>query len=283
MKYLMDRVLFNGTESHLLKKDSTTEATKLKDGFETINKILYNWSYVAGYMRQNPQTIRKKFLIRVSFILLPIIALVIYSIVTLHGGEDAFVIIFPIIFVTVGLYITFTNKSIMQKIYGLFFAIMGTIPAIAVFGSSFSITGFFTSPISALAIILFAIYYTYRRVGAYTKKGAYSYKYLLGLKEFMSRVKEDEIKRRLKEDPLYLEKAIPYAVLFGITEHWLKLYETLQATEPLWYHGYYYNMHNFSSGVSSAATPPASSSSGGFSGEGGFSGGGGGGGGGGSW
>jgi len=82
-------------------------------------------------------------------------------------------------------------------------------------------------------------------------------------------------------DPLYLDKALPFAMLFGISKHWLKLYEELNVSYPYWYHGYPYGLGDFSDSMQSASTPP--SSSGGVSGGGGFSGGGGGGGGGGSW
>ena len=86
-------------------------------------------------------------------------------------------------------------------------------------------------------------------------------------------------------DPLYLEKMLPYAVLFNETEHWLSFYHILNAKTPQWYHGDITNMGKFSSSVNSASTSPSKSSSGGsgFSGGGGFTGGGGGGGGGGSW
>ncbi|MEA3454996.1 MAG: DUF2207 domain-containing protein, partial [Campylobacterota bacterium] len=262
MRYLMNRVLFAGKRTHLLKKNSASEASHLKSGFKTINTLLYNWSVTEGYMRENPQKIRKKFLIRAALLIVPIITLTLYTLFVLYGIEYMMIFLFNMIFIVVGVTIMMSNRAIGQKIMGSIFALFGVVPLLVTLGSSFSLTSLITSPIAAVALMGIATYYIYRRVGAYTKKGAYTHKQLLGLKEFMSRVKEDEIKRRLKEDPLYLDKAIPYAVLFGITKHWLKLYETVGAAYPLWYHGSYHNLGNFSSGMNSAATAPSSSSSG---------------------
>ena len=89
------------------------------------------------------------------------------------------------------------------------------------------------------------------------------------------------------------ERLLPFAVAFGVERIWAKRFESLNITQPSWYHSY--SSTNFSSyllvnslnssfkSINTAATPTRSSSgfSSGFSG--GFSGGGGGGGGGGSW
>ena len=139
-------------------------------------------------------------------------------------------------------------------------------------------------PFGVLLILVAAMFYTYKKIGRFTQKGAYTRKHLLGLHEFISRVKQDEIKRRLDEDPLYLEKLLPYAVLFDETKHWLSFFGLLGVQTPLWYHGNIKNLGGFTSSVESASTPPSKSSGGsGCSGGGGFTGGGGGGGGGGSW
>jgi len=103
-------------------------------------------------------------------------------------------------------------------------------------------------------------------------------------------------KRQLEfqaDKQMMFEKLLPFAVAFGVERIWAKRFESLNITQPSWYHSY--SSTNFSSyllinslnssfkSINTAATPTRSSSgfSSGFSG--GFSGGGGGGGGGGSW
>lgn len=282
MQYLMEEVLFKNSTTHKLKMNSSKEASDLRKGFDTINEKLYEWSVQYGYMQSNPADIRKKFLIKIILSFLPVVALTILSIITLFGVDQLILLIFPAVFISVGLTIALKNRGVFQKVFGFVFAAFGTIPLFIILESGISFGMLLTSPLLALIVIPLAIFYVYKRIGPYTTKGAYTHKHLLGLKEFMSRVKEDELRRRLKEDPLYLEKALPYAVLFGVTEHWLKFYETLDLEYPIWYHGTYGGLNTLSDSMNSAITPPPSSS-GGMSGGGGFSGGGGGGGGGGSW
>ncbi len=85
---------------------------------------------------------------------------------------------------------------------------------------------------------------------------------LLALSLTLLILKQDEIKRRLESDPLYLEKMLPYAVLFGETKHWLTFFTALKVSHPLWYHGNPSNMQHFSSSMNSASTPPSSGGSG---------------------
>ncbi|MFA6081441.1 MAG: DUF2207 domain-containing protein [Patescibacteria group bacterium] len=112
------------------------------------------------------------------------------------------------------------------------------------------------------------------------------------LKNFLS-----SQKRQLEfqaDRQMMFERLLPFAVAFGVEKIWAKRFESLNITQPSWYHGYSnanFNSYLFVNSLNSsfktfstAATPTRSSSgfSSGFSG-GGFSGGGGGGGGGGSW
>jgi uncharacterized membrane protein len=114
----------------------------------------------------------------------------------------------------------------------------------------------------------------------------------LSLKNFLS-----SQKRQLEfqaDKQMMFERLLPFAVAFGVERIWAKRFESLNLTQPSWYHSYsganfnsYLLVNSLNSSFKSmtaAATPTRSSS--GFSsgfGGGGFSGGGGGGGGGGSW
>ena len=281
LKYLMDHILFSQKRSHRLKRYSKTGSATLQDGFEEINKMLYSWSVESGYIREDPQAIRKKFLSNSIWVLIPIIALSLYSIFRIYGIETVIILLFSSLFISAGLFITLSNKNTFSKIFGSIFIVAGSVQLVGILGFNSSWFLLLFSPITAIVILSIVIYIIYHKVGVYTQKGADAHKHMLGLKEFMNRVKEDEIRRRLEDDPLYLEKYLPYAVLFGITEHWLSLFEILDVRYPHWYHGSISHISNFSSDMNSAATPP--SNSGGSSGGGGFSGGGSGGGGGGSW
>jgi uncharacterized membrane protein len=138
-----------------------------------------------------------------------------------------------------------------------------------------------------------------RILAAKTVRGARTRVECLGFKEFMTRVDGDRIKRM---PPDTFEKFLPYAMAFGVEQHWAKAFQGLLTEPPSWYVGSGYgtpgmmwsplmftnSMSSFSSSAyeSFSAAPQASSSGSGFGsggsggGGGGFSGGGFGGGGG---
>ena len=282
LKYLMDNILFSQKRSFQLTAYSTDGSSTLQSGFHKVNQSLYQWSVENGYIREDPKPIRKKLLTTSIRILIPIFILSLYTVFTMYGITAALILLFSSIFIGVGTFTILVSQDIFQKIMGIVFILVGVILLIKVLSFQTAWSIFLFSPMSAIIIMIIAVYTLYRHIGAYTRKGAEARTHILGLKEYMSRVKEDEIQRRLKDDPLYLEKYLPYAVLFGITEHWLSLFGAMNVSYPLWYHGSFAHISDFSSNMNNAATPPASSS-GGASGSGGFSGGGAGGGGGGSW
>ncbi|MEK7597348.1 MAG: DUF2207 domain-containing protein [Patescibacteria group bacterium] len=125
-----------------------------------------------------------------------------------------------------------------------------------------------------------------------TEYGAEAKNISFSLKNFLS-----SQKRQLEfqaDKQMMFERLLPFAVAFGVEKIWAKRFESLNITQPNWYHSYsganfnsYLLVNSLNSSfksISTAATPTRSSS--GFSsgfGGGGFSGGGGGGGGGGSW
>ena len=116
---------------------------------------------------------------------------------------------------------------------------------------------------------------------------------LLGLKQFIKTAEIEKLNMLIDEDPEYFFNILPYAMVFGLSDHWSKQFKKLAIKPPSWYICYdmmYFNAFYFHSmlwagiqqpiqhlrteAIVQAAASAASS---------GFSGGGGGGGGGGSW
>lgn len=108
-----------------------------------------------------------------------------------------------------------------------------------------------------------------------------------GLKEFIETAEKDRIEALIEQDPQSFYKIIPYAMVLGVSDKWIKKFKGITLERPSWYlydnpmmEGYMIG-HILSSTLnhtmSEVATAPSSD------GGGGFSGGGAGGGGGGSW
>jgi uncharacterized membrane protein len=137
--------------------------------------------------------------------------------------------------------------------------------------------------LTVLIVVLFG-----RKLAAKTVRGARARVECLGFKEFMTRVDGDRIKRM---PPDTFEKFLPYAMAFGVEQHWAKAFEGIIKDPPSWYVGSGYgtpgmlwtpllftnSMNAFSTSAyqSFSAAPQASSSGSGFGSGGGFGGGGG--------
>ena len=143
------------------------------------------------------------------------------------------------------------------------------------------------SAVSVLLTVLIVFLFG-RHLSAKTVRGARTRVECLGFKEFMTRVDGDRIKRM---PPDTFEKFLPYAMAFGVEQHWAKAFQGLLTEPPSWYVGSGYGMAGmmwsplmFTESMSSfsnsayesfSAAPQTTSSGSGFS-DGGSSGGGGG-------
>ncbi|MBR1447266.1 MAG: DUF2207 domain-containing protein [Prevotella sp.] len=118
---------------------------------------------------------------------------------------------------------------------------------------------------------------------------------LLGFKEFIETAEKSRLEHLQHDDPNYYYTILPYAMVFGLSDKWAKLFKDINVEKPDWYDaatpltGYALTNHLTQSLYSSVndsiktISHDSSSHGSGGSGGGGFSGGGGGGGGGGSW
>ena len=114
-----------------------------------------------------------------------------------------------------------------------------------------------------------------------------------GFKNFLETVEKDKLEALVEEHPTYFYDILPYTYVLGISDKWIKKFESISIVAPTWYNGdSNFNLDSFSSFIndtmssaenSMSASPSSSSGSSGGSSGGGSSGGGSGGGGGGSW
>jgi len=111
---------------------------------------------------------------------------------------------------------------------------------------------------------------------------------LRGLRTFLQTAEKEKLEALVHQTPTYFYDILPFTYVLGVSDEWIKQFESITLEPPQWYHGQTaFNMMHFSTfmhttmtAANSAMTSSPSSSS---SGGGGSSGGGSGGGGGGSW
>src|SRR5687768_11953541 len=182
-----------------------------------------------------------------------------------------------------------------QKAMGCFTGVVGVIAlawgAYAIFANQ-NMDGI------ALVVTAFILFYFANRFNKRTLAGNQTYQKLEGFRQFVAKAEKPVIERLLKDDPMYYDKTMPFALAFGYLSQWNRQFEGLLTQPPSWYtgpmmygHGGMNSWNTFSESFPSEIdnigsvfdSAPASSGSGGGGGGGGFSGGGSGGGGGGSW
>ena len=111
-----------------------------------------------------------------------------------------------------------------------------------------------------------------------------------GFKNFLETAEKDKLESMVMQNPTYFYDILPYTYVLGVSDKWIKKFETISLQAPSWYDSptafnmvaFHTFMNSTMTSAQSAMSSSPSSSSGGSSG-GGSAGGGSGGGGGGSW
>ncbi len=160
---------------------------------------------------------------------------------------------------------------------------------LAIFGAGF--IAYFTSIMGA--ITFFTIHLVLALCAGVMKKkstrGDEILRITRGFRMFIDKAEKKQIEFYLKEDPLYFDKTIAFAIAFGMAKKWAEHFKGLTLQEPDWYQDRSGSLNTFNAGLfagslmhslnqtqstMSFVPPPADSGSGGFGGGGGFSGGG---------
>ena len=190
--------------------------------------------------------------------------------------------------------VTKTSNNIYTKIFGLIWGLgFGGGPWFAlVLPLLLQDTNYLTVYIIGLICIL-GMFLCLRFLPKRTKYGNEILGKISGFKNFLETVEKDKLEALVEEHPTYFYDILPYTYVLGISDKWIKKFESISIVAPTWYNGdSNFNLDSFSSFIndtmssaenSMSSSPSSSSGSSGGSSGGGSSGGGSGGGGGGSW
>ncbi len=254
--------------------------------YTTMEKILANMNN-----KENKNKIfEKSASIMIVFVYLMIIAS--YCLMTIPPliayGDDTFLI--PILVMTVlGFTFIIFNNNADFIIYGV--GLLGVIffstilPALL--QSQIYLIGYIIGLICVLGMIICTKYLPKR-----TSYGNEMLGKLRGFKNFLETTEKDKLEAMVMEDPNYFYNILPYTYVLGVSDKWIKNFETIALQAPSWYDsptefntirfGTFMN-NTMASAQNVMSSKPQSNSSSSKSSGGGISGGGSGGGGGGSW
>ena len=278
-------------------KDTVTEKDLTNRFYTTINKILR----IINSKSNRDNVFEKKSSAKNIFIIIGIIIslITIVMIPTLdYGtGEEVFAIVFAAIiyipFYAVGI---FANMPLLFRIFWLGFT---TLHASLMF-FSLPIKEVFISEPNYLYGLIFGIIciigmgICLKYLPKRTPYGNEMLGRIKGFKNFLETAEKSKLESLVLQDPSYFYHILPYTYVLGVSDKWIKKFETIALESPEWYgsstsftvssFGNFMNRTMVSAKSSMTSSPSSSgSSSGGSSSGGGFSGGGSGGGGGGSW
>ena len=119
-----------------------------------------------------------------------------------------------------------------------------------------------------------------------TTFGTRIYGKIKGFKNFLETAEKEKLEELVNQNPTYFYDILPYTYVLGISDKWMKKFETISITKPTWYDSTNdFDIVTFNSFLTTTMTSVEHSAdiSGSSSSGGGSSGGGSGGGGGGSW
>ena len=274
---------------------------------EVTDSMLYNNFYITNNRilhtinnKQN-KVFEKSSLNKKIFIILMIIAS--YCLITIppiftYGEQETliFALVFPGIGFTALLGMLFGDTPISVKIFGLFWGLgFGGMPwLVMVLPALMQDMSYLICYIIGLLCIsgmILVIKYLPKR----TKYGNEMLGKLKGFKNFLETVEKEKLESLVMDNPNYFYDILPYTYVLGVSDKWIKKFESISLQAPSWYDSSNsFDISSFNRFINSTMTSaqgamtssPSSSSGGSSSGGssgGGSSGGGSGGGGGGSW
>ncbi len=285
-----ERIFFNGL---FKRKDSVTNEDLYDRFYTTIDKIK---------RRINSKENKKKIIEPISkrkIVWLVLMCIVIFILITVkpvieYGDSETmvFALLFPGIGFGFALGMLLGKTKVFEKIFGLFWGIFfGGVPwALMVLPILIDETKYFV--LYAIGLICVAIIIFFIKI--MPKRTPYGNEVLgkiKGFKRFLEVAEKEQLEELVSQNPQYFYYILPYTYALGVSDKWVKQFETIAIQEPNWYYSQTgFSVSSFGTFMSSTMrsaqntmTSSPSSSGGGGSSGGGFSGGGSGGGGGGSW
>ena len=211
-----------------------------------------------------------------------------------YGDPESmiFALLFPGIGFGFALGMILGKTKVFEKIFGLFWGIFfGGVPwalmVLPILIDEPKYFALYAIGLICVAIIIFFIKIMPKR----TPYGNEVLGKIKGFKRFLEVAEKEQLEELVSQNPQYFYYILPYTYALGVSDKWVKQFETIAIQEPNWYYSQTgFSVSSFGTFMSSTMksaqntmTSSPSSSGGGGSSGGGFSGGGSGGGGGGSW
>ena len=275
------------------KKNSVTNEDLYDSFYKTIRSIKSKLESKENKNKIFEKSSLSKIIWLALMCIVILLLITVKPIVNTSAGEDLpFLLAFPIIGFSVILLVGFRQTNLMIKIFGIVWgALFGGIPLVVEITPILvvEVPQYLTSYIIGLICIAIIIIFA-KIMPKRTKYGSAMLGKIKGFKRFLEVAEKEELENLVSENPQYFYYILPYTYALGVSDKWVKQFESIAMQAPNWYtspNGF--SMDSFGRFMSStmksaqSSMTSAPSSSGGGSSGGGSSGGGSGGGGVSSW
>ena len=216
---------------------------------EVTDSMLYNNFYITNnrilHTINNEQNKNKVFekssLNKKIFIILMIIAS--YCLITIppiftYGEQETliFALVFPGIGFTALLGMLFGDTPISIKIFGVFWGLgFGGMPWLAIvlpaLMQDMSYLICYIIGLLCIGVMILVIKYLPKR----TKYGNEMLGKLKGFKNFLETVEKEKLESLVMENPNYFYDILPYTYVLGVSDKWIKKFESISLQAPSWY------------------------------------------------
>ena len=275
------------------KKNSVTNEDLYDSFYKTIRSIKSKLESKENKNKIFEKSSLSKIIWLALMCIVILLLITVKPIVNTSAGEDLpFLLAFPIIGFSVILLVGFRQTNLMIKIFGIGWgALFGGIPLVVEITPILveEVPQYLTSYIIGLICIAIIIVFA-KIMPKRTKYGSAMLGKIKGFKRFLEVAEKEELENLVSENPQYFYYILPYTYALGVSDKWVKQFESIAMQAPNWYtspNGF--SMDSFGRFMSltmksaQSSMTSAPSSSGGGSSGGGSSGGGSGGGGVSSW
>ena len=292
-----EKIFLEGLFENASKEGEVTSSDLYKHYYYEIDKILLKIN-----SKENKNKIFEKKASRKSIIVVILILISLFTIIaipTLEYGDysgimvtlGVFAILIP--FYAIGIFCDMPLSNMIIWLAIVFFPsyfIFSTdiLPiGTAITSESIYLIGVIVGVLCLIGMIL-----CYKFMPKRTTYGNEILGKIKGFKNFLEIAEKDKLEAMVNSNPTYFYDILPFTYVLGVSDKWIKKFETINMQAPSWYDGHdTFSVAAFGTFIDSTMTSAqsvmasgsSSSSSGGSSSGGGSSGGGSGGGGGGSW
>lgn len=276
------------------KKNSVTNEDLYDSFYKTIRSIKSKLESKENKNKIFEKSSLSKIIWLALMCIVILLLITVKPIINTSAGEDLpFLLAFPIIGFSVILLVGFRQTNLMIKIFGIVWgALFGGIPLVVEITPILveEVPQYLTSYIIGLICIAIIIVFA-KIMPKRTKYGSAMLGKIKGFKRFLEVAEKEKLENLVSENPQYFYYILPYTYALGVSDKWVKQFESIAMQAPNWYTSQNgFSMDSFGrfmsstmkSAQSSMTSAPSSGGGGGSSG-GGSSGGGSGGGGVSSW